>query len=225
MLIDRRALMSSMIGGAVCGIAGVGPSRVLGATTPAGPMAVRFDAYHGKSKIGYHRVSVVPDGATTKVTTKIDMDVSVVFIRLFVFRHDAVETWENGRVIALESHTNDDGDKIKVSGAAVPEGFRIVGPAGPAISPPETLTSNSLWQPAFLEQKTAIDVQYGGVIGISIKPLGDESVTLAGGARAARKYRLITPHLSAMLWYDAQGQWIKAAFEKAGERIEYRLAG
>ncbi len=135
MELNRRTLIGSMIGVAVCCSGGVVPWSALEATLPLKPTTVRFDAYRGKSKIGVHNVSVVADGTGLKVTTKINMDVSLGFIKLFEFKHDAIERWEDGRLVSIESSTNDDGDKIKVSGAATPDGFRVVGPSGPAIAP------------------------------------------------------------------------------------------
>jgi hypothetical protein len=224
MELGRRAFLGTLLGGAVCGSAGVVPWSAVRATLPVKPTTLRFDAYRGKSKIGAHSVSIAPDGARLKVTTKIDMDVSIAFFKLFEFKHDAVERWEDGRLVSVESSTNDDGDKIKVTGAATPQGFRVVGPSGPAIAPAETLTSNSLWNPAFVEQHLAINVQHGGVMGISVHPLGSDRVKAGGGERAATKYQLITPYLDGVLWYDAAGQWVKALYEKDGEKIEYRLA-
>jgi hypothetical protein len=224
MELNRRTLIGSMIGVAVCCSGGVVPWSALEATLPLKPTTVRFDAYRGKSKIGVHNVSVVPDGTGLKVTTKINMDVSLGFIKLFEFKHDAIERWEDGRLVSIESSTNDDGDKIKVSGAATPEGFRVVGPSGPAIAPAETLTSNSLWNPAFVDQHLAINVQHGGVMGISVHSLGTDRVKVGGGERAATKYKLVTPYLDGVLWYDDAGQWVKALYEKEGEKIEYRLA-
>lgn len=223
MELSRRMFLKAVLGGASCCILGLAPSSASGATLPA-PTALRFDAYHGKRKIGVHHVSIVPDGAGLKVTTNIDMGVSLAFIKLFEFKHDAVERWKDGRLASIESSTNDDGEKINVSGAATPQGFRVVGPSGPAIAPAESLTSNSLWNPAFIDQHLAIDVQHGGVLGISVQRLGDERVKAAGGEHLATKYKFITPYLGGVLWYDNTGRWVKALYEKNGETIEYRLA-
>jgi hypothetical protein len=223
MELGRRTFIGTILGSTVCYVGGTVPWSAFGETSSMIPTTLRFDAYRGKSKIGLHSISMVPDAAGLKVTTKIDMDVSMAFIKLFEFKHDAVERWEDGKVISIESSTNDDGDKIKVRGAATPQGFRVVGPSGPAIAPAETLTSNSLWNPAFVNQHVAIDVQHGGVMGISVHPLGSERVKARGGERVATKYQLITPYLGGFLWYDEAGQWVKALFEKVGEKIEYRL--
>jgi hypothetical protein len=56
----------------------------------------------------------------------------------------------------------------RIEGAATPQGFRIVSKGGPFIAS-ATLTSNSLWTPAMLEQTTVVDAQRGGVIGVSAR--------------------------------------------------------
>jgi hypothetical protein len=223
MELSRRTFFSTMLGGASCCIRGLTPWSALGATLSTAPVTFRFEAYHRKRKIGLHNVSVSPDGAGLKVTTSIDMDVSLAFIKLFEFKHDAVERWQEGRLVSVESSTNDDGDKIQVRGAATSHGFRVVGPSGPTIAPAEALTSNSLWNVAFTQQQLAIDVQHGGVVGISVHHLGPDTVQAAGSERAATKYRLTTPYLGGLLWYDDAGQWVGALYEKDGEKIAYRL--
>jgi uncharacterized protein DUF6134 len=201
------------------------PLPSLGAGMPIPPGVLRFDAYHKGRKIGTHHVSVEPEGSGFKVVTKIDISVSMAFITLFEFRHDAVERWENGEVVFIESRTNDDGEEIRVNGVATPEGLRVVGPSGPTIAPAGILTSNSLWNPAFADQTLAVDVQHGGVIGISIEPLGQERVKTGRNDRQATKYKLVTPYMGGLLWYDDAGLWVKAVYEKNGEKVEYRLAG
>ena len=147
----------------------------------------------------------------------------MAFIKLFEFRHDAIERWENGEIILIESRTNDDGEEIKVNGVATPEGLRVVGPSGPMIAPSGILTSNSLWNPAFTDQTLAVDVQHGGLIGISVEPLGKERVKTGHSDRTATKYKLVTPYMGGLLWYDDAGLWVKAIYEKNGEKVEYRL--
>ncbi len=61
-------------------------------------------------------------------------------------------------------------------------------------------------------------------MGISVHPLGTDRVKAGGRERAATKYKLVTPYLDGVLWYDDAGEWVKALYEKEGEKIEYRLA-
>ena len=71
-------------------------------------------------------------------------------------------------------------EKLSVEGASVPQGFRVLSKDGPFIASANTLTSNCLWSPAVLEQATVIDMQHGGIIGLSVRKLADEQIVVLG---------------------------------------------
>jgi Family of unknown function (DUF6134) len=189
----------------------------------ATPQSLRFKAYCDNADVGTHTVMVEPSGNQTKVHVKIDLEVSAAFITLFSFRHDCEEIWESGRLLSLRSDTRDGGDKYRVTGHATPLGFRVEGAGGPTIAPADTYTSNSVWNTAILDQRTAIDVQHGGMIGLSVKPEGEQQVAVAGQQVPASKYQFVTPFIAGNVWYDKAGKWVKALFGKGDEQIEYRL--
>jgi hypothetical protein len=147
----------------------------------------------------------------------------MAFVTHFEFTHDCEEVWQSGRLVSLRSKTNDNGDKFQVTAKATPEGIRIEGPGGPAIAPADAYTSNSVWNTAVLEQKTVIDAQHGGIIGLSVRPQGEQEVAVAGQQVPAEKYQVVTPFVAGNVWYDEAGRWVKALFEKDGEQMEYRL--
>jgi hypothetical protein len=78
----------------------------------------------------------------------------------------------------MSSETVEHGQTLHVEGAATPQGFRVVSKGGPFIASAATLTSNSLWTPAVLEQ--VVDAQHGGIIGVSARKFADEQIVIAG---------------------------------------------
>jgi|SRR5215468_4700647 len=222
MFVARRRFVASIVGLAA-GATFISIPSLRTRAAVAAPQNVRFRAYRDKSAVGMHIVDVQPSGNQMKVTIKIDLNVSVAFVTLFEFTHDCEEIWENGRLVSLRSKTNDNGDKFQVTGKATGEGFRIEGPGGPAIAPADAYTSNSVWNTAVLEQKTVIDAQHGGIIGLSVRPQGQQPVAVAGAQVPAEKYQVVTPFVAGNVWYDEAGRWVKALFEKDGEKMEYRL--
>jgi hypothetical protein len=76
-----------------------------------------------------------------------------------------------------------------------PQGFRVLGKGGPFIASTATLTSNSLWTPAMLEQTTVVDAQRGGIIGVSARKLAEEQIVIAGRQVQTTRYTFITPFL------------------------------
>ena len=115
------------------------------------------------------------------------------------------------------------GETLHVEGAATPQGFRVVSKGGPFIASAATLTSNSLWTPAVLEQATVVDAQHGGVIGVSARKLADEQIVIAGRQIPATRYTFITPYLAGSIWYDKESLWVRGEFERDGSKIQYQL--
>lgn len=222
MFIARRRFAAGLVGMAA-GATLLSVSSLWTRPALAVPQSLRFKAYRDKSPVGTHTVDVRPSGNQMNVTIKIDLNVSMAFVTLFEFKHDCEEIWQSGRLVSLRSKTNDNGDKFQVTGKATPEGFRIEGPGGPAIAPADAYTSNSVWNAAVLDEKTVIDAQHGGIIGLSVRPQGEQQVAVAGQQVPAEKYQVVTPFVAGNVWYDEAGRWVKALFEKDGEQMEYRL--
>jgi hypothetical protein len=147
----------------------------------------------------------------------------VAFFTLFAFSHRSEETWRAGRLVALSSETVEHGETLLIEGAATPQGFRVVSKGGPFIAAATTLTSNSLWTPAVLEQATVVDAQHGGIIGVSARRLDDEQIEVAGRQVRATRYAILTPYLAGSIWYDEQNLWVRGEFERDGSKIQYQL--
>ena len=138
--------------------------------------------------------------------------------------HDPEEIWQAGRLAAVKSTTDDNGTRLQVSGRAADGGFRVIGEDGPFLAPAQLLTSNMLWDIRMLSATRLIDVQYGGVIGLAVKPLGEALVDTPNGQVRASRHHLIPPHYTGTLFHDSDGRWVKALIEARGEIIEYALA-
>jgi hypothetical protein len=126
-------------------------------------------------------------------------------------------------LVSLKSETVEHGETLQVEGAATPRGFRVVSNGGPFIASAATLTSNSLWTPAVLEQTTVVDAQHGGIIGISARKFADEEIVLAGRQVLATRHTFITPYLAGSIWYDKDDLWVRGEFERDGSKIQYEL--
>jgi hypothetical protein len=106
---------------------------------------------------------------------------------------------------------------------ATPQGFRVVSKGGPFIASAATLTSNSLWTAAVLEQETVVDAQHGGIIGVSARKFAGEQIVIAGHEVRATRYTFITPYLAGSIWYDNENLWVRGEFERDGSKILYEL--
>ena len=190
---------------------------------PAAAANRRFSVLYKGDKIGTHTVSYSSATGETRIDTEIHLLIKIAFVTVFAFSHRSTETWRAGQLVSLSSQTVEHGETLIVEGVATPQGFRIVSKGGPFIAPAATLTSNSLWTPAVLEQATVVDAQYGGIIGVSARKFADESITIGGRQVPATRYTFITPYLAGSIWYDAQNLWVHGEFERDGSKIQYQL--
>lgn len=202
------------------------PRSASAATAIVLPLAAderRFSVFYKGSRIGAHTILYSSATGETQVSTRINLLVKAAFFTMFRFGHSSTETWRDGQLMSLRSETLEHGETLHVDGVATPQGFRVVSKGGPFIAPAATLTSNSLWTPAVLEQTTLVDAQYGGIIGVSARKFSDEQIVIAGRQIAVTRYTLITPYLAGSIWYDEKNLWVRGEFERDGSHIQYQL--
>ena len=166
-----------------------------------------FDVMRNGSDIGDHRYIFREEGEALSVQVETDVAVKLPLIGITVFRfeHESQERWRDGRLAALRSKTNDDGEPHQVA-LANAEGF-------PA----------SLWNDAILEQTVLLNTVDGRSMATSVVDIGQETVRVKGQATPAQHYRLVGD-LERDLWYDTSGMLVKVAFTADdGSHIEYML--
>ncbi len=223
MSLPRRTLLMSVAAAAVSSAI---PGRLLAASVLTGPgdsANRRFSLVYKGRTIGRHVVRSAPVIEDVSVSTEVEVSVKRFFLTVFSYSHRSEERWRDGRLVALKSQTTEGGETFSVDGAVGARGFRVVGKEGPFIAPAAALTSNCLWNSAILQQEAVIDAQHGGVIGISVRQLGDDHIVIAGRLVAAKRFTFITPDLAGTLWYDDAGRWVSGALERDGAILEYRL--
>ena len=221
--IPRRSLLLAGLAGAVSCAFPRAAHAVTVIILPGAAGNRRFSVLYKGGKIGAHTISFSPATGETRVNTEINLLIKAAFFTVFAFSHRSTETWRAGRLMSLTSETVEHGETLHVEGAATPQGFRVVSKGGPFIASAATLTSNSLWTPAVLEQATLVDAQHGGIIGVSARRLADEQIAAAGHQIRASRYTFITPYLAGSIWYDTRNLWVRGEFERDGEKIQYQL--
>jgi Domain of unknown function (DUF6134) len=221
--VPRRALLKAGLAGAVgCAFAPLAHAATA-IILPAAAGNRRFSVLYKGDRIGTHTVLYSAATEETRVNTEIHLLVKVAIFTVFKFNHRSEETWRAGQLMSLNSETVEHGQTLHVEGAATPQGFRVMSKGGPFIASAATLTSNSLWTPAVLEQATLVDAQHGGVIGVSARKFADEQIAIAGRQVSAARYTFITPYLAGSIWYDKEDLWVRGEFERDGSKIQYQL--
>ena len=183
---------------------------------------IPFRVDMGGAPIGSHTVRFEEHGEDLHVFIDIQLKVGLAFITLYRYEHSNHEIWRDGRLVSIETETNDDGEAFSVRGEAVEGGFRVTGAEGEILLPAE-VAPTSYWTADMLDAPAFLDTQRGVAASLSIAPVGDERVELPSGERLAACRVQFSGDLDLDAWYDADGRWVKMAFTLGGNDFDYQL--
>ncbi|WP_299436164.1 DUF6134 family protein [uncultured Rhodospira sp.] len=182
--------------------------------------ALTYRIFRGDDPIGTSTVEVYARGADRAIVTRTSIDVAVFFYS-YTSRHAATEVWENGRLVALKTRTNDDGEAFEVSSTYGPEGLRVSGAAG-AYTVPAGVPAKSFWNRDILTASHVITTKRGALEPVQTTTLGRETVEFIGGTVKATRSRFKTDDVID-LWYTDDGLLVKALRDSIGGDILYLL--
>jgi len=217
--IARLLLLApSLVLAALTGWAMAAPSQV---ASP--PRDIAFNVIRGNEPMGSHKLTFRQDGDKLIVEIAIDLEVRFAFIPVFRYSHRNTETWQGGRLVRLETETNDDGTRHRVRAEAVDDGLRVTDSSGRTYMAPANAIPTSYWNSETIRRSELLNTQNGKMMPVRIEAGADQRSAVVEAAH----YRLIkledgTP---VDVWYDKQSRdWVKLAFEARGSKIDYELA-
>jgi hypothetical protein len=185
--------------------------------------AWRFRVYLDDQEIGYHHFYLDESNGTRQLRTVASFEYRLLFVKLYGYEHENLETWSGDCLQSIESRTDDNGRALAVDGRREPGYFRLDGSAGEA-NLPECVMSFAYWNPAFLEQSRLLNSQDGEFLDVEISPPVAESLEVRGEQRAAYRYRLAAGELRLDLWYSADREWLALESEvRGGRKLRYEL--
>ena len=189
-----------------------------GATTPS---PITFTAFRNGSLFGSHNLTFTNDGPRLIVDIEIAFDYKLAFIPLYRYRHQNREVWQDGRLIALSSETDDNGTAHKVSVTAERDQLIVDGSDGRLTLPADT-PSTSYWNEATIERGEWLDTQRGKLVRSKVTPGKPEPLTIGDKNIEARPYQL-DGDITCTLWYR-DGVWVKLRFIASDDSvIDYAL--
>src|SRR5271166_4846386 len=98
---------------------------LLGMATQASAETIRFAIVRNGEQIGTHVVEINRAGPETSVKIATDLDVKVLFITAYRLQHKATERWVEGRLVSLNSNTDNNGTLHTVSVTETPSGVEV----------------------------------------------------------------------------------------------------
>lgn len=159
-------------------------------------------------EIGRHRFTLRENGAGRVLRSEARFEVRFLAIPVYRYQHEATEQWRDGCLRALDSRTDDDGERVAVSWQAPEAGCHL---------------SFAYWNPQILKAERLLNAQTGELMPVMVQSLGEESIQVRGAPVRAQRYRLIAPGLRIDIWHD-DGRWVALeSAAKGGRRLRYEL--
>lgn len=177
----------------------------------AQPRTLEFDVLREGAPIGTHRVTIDQRDGETRVEIAIDLAVRFAFLTVYRYTHRSTETWRDGRLVALDARTDDNGARTQVEAHAVEGGIAVRGSGGDYLAAADTIPT-SYWNRDKLARDKLLDTQSGKLI--------DVAATRRAFDASGAKWRL-SGDLEADLAYGPAGDWTSLAFVTRGSRIVY----
>ncbi len=106
-------------------LAGVVGVVLLATGAQAYAETIRFAIVRNGEQIGTHAIEINRSGPETSVKIATDLDVKVLFVTAYRLQHTATERWVDGRLVALNSSTDNNGTRHKVSVIETPAGMEV----------------------------------------------------------------------------------------------------
>ena len=220
MTIGRRALV---IGGAALAALSV---RTVAAALPV-PAGNRlaFDVTRKGAKLGTHVLIFEPTGDALTVRIAVDLVYKIGFITFFHYTHRATERWEGGQVVAVQTVTDDNGDKNQVTARRDAAGLVVQGTKAPRYVAPANALPATHWNRAQLDGPW-INTQDGRLMRPRITPAGAVAIPAASGGTLRANRFAVSGEVQLDTFYDTRPTWAGLSFKgKDGTEVRYERQG
>jgi hypothetical protein len=182
-----------------------------------------FAVLRDGEKIGSYKLSFEQKADRLDVKVKTRIKVKLAFITLYHFDHDGHEVWQDGKLVQMETKTDDDGTDHKLKVAANGAGaLRVICDGEEMVADANAIPA-SLWNPAFIQNGNLMDSLVGKPLNVNVTKVGEETVSAKGRSIKAHHYSL-TGDLARELWYDETGMLVRMTLVgEDGSQIQYVL--
>lgn len=216
---DRRRVLLGLAAGGLALPLGGHPARAGVELAAAYPPILKFAVAREGAPLGVVMERFSRDRGDAIAEVFIDFKVDFAVLTLYRYEHRSRERWRGGRLVALDTVTNDDGTAQKVAARAEGNGLAVAGMEG-ALTAPGDILPSSYWHPRFVEQRRMLDSQLGRIREFAVTPVGPETVTALGQPTPCTRYAM-RGDIDLDFWYDARRVWQKMTFTIGGGFIEY----
>jgi Family of unknown function (DUF6134) len=150
-----------------------------------------------------------------------------LLIRTYRYQFEGTEHWKNGRLLQLNSKSDDDGKKNEVSAKAEPQSLRL------RVNGQERNCRWDVWTTSYFQVADQrfhnqavplLDNDTGKEYLGQLKLLAAETLTLGGKAQTCQHFRVSGgPSQATDLWFDGEGRLVRQEFTEEGKRVVFNL--
>jgi Family of unknown function (DUF6134) len=190
-------IIAAMIGVLLFGVSGQACAETM-----------RFAITRNGDQIGTHSIQINRAGSEISVNIATDLVVKVLFVTAYRFQHTESERWVNGRLVALDSTTDNNGTRHQVSIVTKASGLEMEAD-GKASRVDRNIIPASLWNPELMRRSVMLDTQDGDIVPLSVVDQGMEELAIEARIVKAHHYT-IKSRFSQDVWYDEQQHLVQA---------------
>ena len=180
----------------------------------------RFKVFLEDSPIGRQTFRLTEEGPRSTVRIEASLDVKILFFTAYSYRHENEEVWEGGCLESIRTKTDDNGEPFRVSGSRSGEAF-LVETAGGKESLPGCVQSFAYWNLEQLRNPRLLNSQTGKYEPVSVREIGEETLSYRGSDVRARRFALESPEFRIDLWYSDANEWLALESLRGGRTLRY----
>lgn len=193
------------------------------ALAQAPPGTYRYKIERSGSEIGRQALVVGKDGDKVTVSDETSVKVKIAFITAYTFDHSRRETWQDGKLTALETRIDDNGTKSTLTAKADGDKLVIKGPAVESIQALGIMPTG-YWNVETVKQTKLFHDETGKILTISVTGGEPQALDLGGGRKIEAKRWKMTGDDDIELWYDSRDVLVKQRFDaRDGSTIVYTI--
>jgi hypothetical protein len=198
-------------------------ATALSADAQTGPAAgtINFAVLRNGEQIGTTMMRIARDGTETVADVVTHIQVKIAYFTVYHFDQSETERWVGEKLVAMKSHTDDNGTVHEVSATRNGD-VLLVDADGKIATLDPALIPVSLWNSSLVRTTVALNPQDGSVIPVSVVDHGEEPLVLQGRPTTAHHYSIRTSYPQEV-WYDRQHQLLKVELRGSdGSHIQYQ---
>ena len=191
------------------------------AASSAGAETIRFAIMRDGEPIGSNTIELSRNGAETTARMVTRIQVKIAFMTVYRFDQTETERWIDGRLVALEAVTDDNGTPHRVK-ATSGNGKITVNADGKVTEVAGTTIPASYWNAALLGKTVALNPQDGAIVPVAVTDRGEDHVIVQGRPKRTHHY-VIRTTFPQDVWYDEDRQLVKVELKGSdGSTIRYQ---